>query len=307
MAIIFFGTPHFAVPSLKALLLAGEEIALVVSQPDRPKGRGHQMSAPPVKELALQHGIPVIQPVKMRDPQLHEQLRALHPEFIIVVAYGRILPAEILGIPVRGCINVHGSLLPRYRGAAPIQWAIINGDPETGICTMLMDEGLDTGPELLCDRVPIAEDDTTESLFARLADVGADTLMRTLRGIRDNTVHPKPQAGEVVYAPPLKKEDGRLDWKRSASALAHQVRGMYPWPGAFCYLGDERIKVIKAHAEAGSAAPGMVEKASAGILRVGTGDGLFRIDELQPDGKRAMPVAAFLAGRRLREGHETFA
>jgi methionyl-tRNA formyltransferase len=307
VAIIFFGTPHFAVPSLKGLLQADEEVVLVVSQPDKPKGRGHLLSAPPVKELALQRGIPVIQPTKMRDPRLHDELRALNPEFMVVVAYGRILPPAMLEIPLRGCVNVHGSLLPRYRGAAPIQWSIINGDTETGVCTMLMDEGLDTGPSLLCERLPIAEDDTTESLFARLAEVGADTLIRTLRGMRDGTVLPKPQAGDVVYAPPLKKEDGRLDWNRPASALAHQVRGMYPWPGTFCYLGGERIKVIKAHEESGSGAPGMVEKATSGVLRIGTGEGLLRIDELQSEGKKAMPAAAFLAGRRLREGHETFA
>lgn len=307
MAIIFFGTPHFAVSSLRALLDAGEEVSLVVSQPDKPKGRGHQLSAPPVKELALRYGIPVIQPTKMRDTLLHEQLRKLNPEFIVVVAYGRILPPAILEIPVRGCVNVHGSLLPRYRGAAPIQWSIINGDTETGVCTMLMDEGLDTGPELLCDRLPISVEDTTESLFTRLAEVGADTLIRTLRGMRDGSVLPKPQEGEVVYAPPLKKEDGRLDWTRSAIVLAHQVRGMYPWPGTFCYLGSERIKIIKAHAEDGSAAPGLVEKASSGVLRIGTGSGLLRVDELQPDGKKTMPVAAFLAGRRLHEGHEIFA
>lgn len=307
MAIIFFGTPHFAVPSLKALLEAGESVRLVVSQPDKPKVRGHLMSAPPVKELALHYGIPVIQPVKMRDPELHEQLRAINPEFIVVVAYGRILPAAVLGIPARGCINVHGSLLPRYRGAAPIQWAIINGDAETGVCTMLMDEGLDTGPVLLCERMPIAEDDTTGSLFPKLAQLGADTLIRTLRGVRDGSVVPVPQSGEAVLAPPLRKEDGRLEWTRPASALANQVRGMHPWPGTFCFLGDERIKVIRAHAEPGSAAPGFIEKASGGILRIGTSEGLLRIDELQPDGKKAMPAAAFLAGRHLREGHETFA
>lgn len=306
MAIIFFGTPHFAVPSLRALLDAGEEVALVVSQPDRPKGRGHLLAPPPVKECARERGIPVIQPTKMRDPELHEQLRALNPEFIIVVAYGRILPPAILEIPRRGCVNVHGSLLPRYRGAAPIQWSIINGDAETGVCTMLMDEGLDTGPELLCERMPIADDDTTESLFARLAEVGAAALVRTLHGMRDGSVLPKPQQGEVVYAPPLRKEDGRMDWKRSAAALAHQVRGMHPWPGAFCYLGGERIKVLRAHPEPGSAAPGLVARASSGVLCVGTGDGLLSMDELQPEGKKAMPAAAFLAGRRLKEGHETF-
>jgi methionyl-tRNA formyltransferase len=306
VGIIFFGTPDFAVPSLQALLDAHESISLVVSQPDKPKGRGRKLSIPPVKALAEKHGISVVQPTNMRDPSLYEQLRALNPEFIVVVAYGRILPPAILGIPRLGCINVHGSLLPRYRGAAPIQWALINGDTETGVCTMLMDEGLDTGPLLLCDRIPITLEDTTESLFCKLAVLGANTLVRTLRGVRDGSVVPLPQSGEVVFAPPLRKEDGRLDWTRPAVALANQVRGMHPWPGTFCYWGTERIKVIRAHAEPGAARPGYVEKASSGILRIGTAEGLFQIDELQPDGKKPMTAAAFLAGRRIREGHEAF-
>ena len=278
-----------------------------MSQPDKPRGRGHLLSAPPVKELALEHGIPVLQPTRMRDSELHARLRSYQPEFIVVVAYGRILPVEILNIPARGCINVHGSLLPRYRGAAPIQWSIINGDTETGVCTMLMDEGLDTGAVLLCDRMPIAPDDTTGSLFEKLSLLGAETLVRTVRGLRAGTVSPKPQEGEVVLAPPLKKEDGRIDWTRPAPAIANQVRGMNPWPSAFCFLGSERIKVVKAHAEPGAAAPGLVAKASSGVLRIGTGKGLLRIDELQPDGKKAMTASAFLAGRRLQEGNEAFA
>lgn len=307
MSILFFGTPQFALPSLQALLDAGEDIALVMSQPDKPQGRGHLLSAPPVKELALEHGIPILQPTRMRDPELHARLRSYQPEFIVVVAYGRILPLEILNIPARGCINVHGSLLPRYRGAAPIQWSIINGDAETGVCTMLMDEGLDTGAVLHCDRISIAPDDTTATLFDKLALVGARTLVRTLQDIRAGKVAPKPQEGEVVLAPPLKKEDGRIDWTKSASVLANQIRGMNPWPSAFCFLGSERIKVVKAHAEPGAAAPGLAVKASSGILRIGTGKGLLQIDELQPDGKRAMTASAFLAGRRLQEGNEAFA
>ncbi|HSW64204.1 MAG TPA: methionyl-tRNA formyltransferase [Dissulfurispiraceae bacterium] len=305
MGILFFGTPHFAVPSLQAILDAGEDVSLVISQPDKPKGRGHLLSAPPVKECALQHGIPVLQPIRMRDPELQAQLRSCQPEFIVVVAYGRILPAEILNIPARGCINVHGSLLPRYRGAAPIQWAIINGDQETGVCTMLMDEGLDTGSVLLCDRMPINTDDTTASLFEKLALMGAQTLVRTLRELRAGTVVPKPQEGAVVYAPPLKKEDGRIDWTRPAPAIARQVRGMYPWPSAFCYLGSERLKVTKAHAGPGAAPPGLIVKVPSGLLRVGAGEGLLQIDELQPDGKKTMSAAAFLAGRKIQQGNET--
>ncbi len=307
MAILFFGTPHFAVSSLQALLDAGEDISLVMSQPDKPRGRGRLLSATPVKELALQRGIPVLQPTRMRDPELHAQLRRHRPEFIVVVAYGRILPAEILNIPARGCINVHGSLLPRYRGAAPVQWALISGEQETGVCTMLMDEGLDTGALLHCDRIPIAADETAGSLFEKLATLGAKTLVRTLRELRAGTVVPKPQEGEVVYAPPLKKGDGQIDWTRPAAAIANHVRGMNPWPAAFCHLGNERLKILRAHAVTGTAAPGLIAEASSGVLRVGTGDGLLQINELQPDGRKAMPAAAFLAGRRLREGNEAFA
>ncbi len=307
MAILFFGTPHFAVFSLQSLLDAGEDISVVISQPDKPRGRGHLLSGTPVKERALQHGIPVLQPTRMRDPELHSQLCRHQPEFIVVVAYGRILPAEILSIPARGCVNVHGSLLPRYRGAAPVQWALINGDQETGVCTMLMDEGLDTGSLLLCDRVPIAADDTAGSLSEKLATLGAKTLVRTLQELRAGTVVPKPQEGEVVYAPPLKKGDGQIDWTRPAASIANHVRGMNPWPAAFCHLGNERLKILKAHAVTGTAEPGLIAQSSSGALRVGTGDGLLQIDELQPDGRKAMTAAAFLAGRRLREGNEAFA
>ncbi|HMK43088.1 MAG TPA: methionyl-tRNA formyltransferase [Dissulfurispiraceae bacterium] len=305
MGIIFFGTPQFAVPSLQALISAGEKVDLVVSQPDKQKGRGRIMSAPPVKELALGHSIPVIQPVKMRDPELHAHLRSFRPEFVVVVAYGRILPPALLSIPESGCVNVHGSLLPRYRGAAPIQWAIMNGDDETGICTMLMDEGLDTGPVLLCESLRIANDDTAESLSAKLAELGARTLLRTIEGMRSGVVVPRAQSGEAVYAPPLKKEDGRIDWRCPAAAIARQVRGLYPWPSAFCFLGEARLKITKAHAEPGNADPGVVVRASVNTLQIGTGEGILVVEALQPDGKRVMTAAAFLAGRQVHEGLET--
>ncbi len=306
MAIIFFGTPDFAVPSLKTLLEANEDIVLVVTQPDRVKGRGHMLSAPPVKELALSRGISVMQPEKIRSMEFYGKLSAHTPEFIIVVAYGKILPEEILNLPVKGCINVHASMLPKYRGAAPIQWSLLKGEKITGVTTMLMDEGLDTGDILLQSALEIDENDNSATLFARLADLGAKTLIETLKGIRSGCVKPVPQAGEASLAPPLRKDDGKIDWRRSAEELAFFVRGMNPWPSAVGVLGQERIKITKARAVAGSGEPGRIEKASGGLLLIGTSEGLLMVEEIQPEGKRVMPAAAFLAGRKLKEGHEKF-
>jgi methionyl-tRNA formyltransferase len=306
VAIIFFGTPEFAVPSLNSLIEENEEVVLVVTQPDRVKGRGHSLSVPPVKELALSHGICVAQPNQIRDPEFRRELAGHHPEFIVVVAYGRLLPEEILEIPASGCINVHASLLPKYRGAAPIQWSLIRGEKITGVATMLMDEGLDTGDVLMQSSLEIAEDDNAATLSGRLASLGAQTLIDTIRGIREGCVQPMPQTGEATYAPPLKKEDGMIDWQKSAEELVNFIRGMNPWPSAFCRLGDERIKILKARAVDGSGEPGRIAKASSGTLTAGTSEGLLVITELQPEGKKAMSGAAFLAGRRLKEGHEKF-
>ncbi len=306
MALIFFGTPNFAVPSLKALIDEKEDVALVVTQPDKVKGRGHILSAPPVKELALSNNIKVIQPLKIRGENFYNELRAINPEFIIVVAYGKILPEEILNLPKFGSINVHASLLPKYRGAAPIQWALLNGERITGVTTMLMDKGLDTGDVLLKSELEIKDDDNTETLFEKLSAVGAKTLIETIKGMRAGNIKPVPQAGEATYAPPLKKEDGKIDWNKTAQELFNFVRGMYPWPSAFCYLNNERIKITKVRPVAGQGNPGMIEKAEGERLFVGTGEGLLSIEELQPEGKKAMPAASFLAGRKLREGHDTF-
>jgi methionyl-tRNA formyltransferase len=306
VAIIFFGTPDFAVPSLKALIDAGENIVLVVTQPDRVKGRGHMLSSSPVKELALSRGITVTQPAKIRDQEFYLELVRHCPEFIIVVAYGKVFPKEILDVPTKGCINVHASLLPKYRGAAPIQWSLIRGERITGVATMLMDEGLDTGTVLLQSGLEISEDDDAATLSRKLSVLGAGTLIDTLRGMRSGFLKPIPQQGEATYAPPLKKEDGRIDWQMGAKNLASFIRGMNPWPSAFCSFGNERIKVTRAKAVDGSGEPGRIEKASSGILLVGTAKGLLMIEELQPEGKKAMSAAAFLAGRRLKEGHEKF-
>ena len=305
MSLIFFGTPDFAVPSLRALI-SEEEIALVVTQPDKLKGRGHILSSPPVKELALAHGIKVVQPPKIRDEEFYNVVKRIAPEFIIVVAYGKVLPEEVLNLPLSGCINVHGSLLPKYRGAAPVQWALINGERITGVTTMLMDAGIDTGDILQHAEVEILDDDNAETLSGKLADLGGKTLIATLKGIRSGMVKPAPQTGSATYAPLLRKDDGRINWSRSAHELLLFVKGMYPWPSAFSYLNGEMIKIIKVKPLDGDGVAGRVEKASGGQLVVGTGKGLLLVEELQPGGRRIMSAEAFLSGRKLKEGYETF-
>jgi methionyl-tRNA formyltransferase len=306
VSLIFFGTPDFAVPSLLALINEKEDIALVVTQPDKLKGRGHILSSPPVKELALAYGIKVVQPRKIRDEEFYNIVKGIAPEFIIVVAYGKILPDAVLKLPLSGCINVHGSLLPKYRGAAPVQWALINGESITGVTTMLMDAGIDTGDILLKSEVKIQDDDNSETLSEKLAGLGGGLLVETLKKIRSCTVKPVPQTGNATYAPPLKKEDGRINWSRSADELLRFVKGMYSWPSAFSYLNGEMIKIIKVKPLDGNGSPGRIERASGHQLVVGTGKGLLLVEQLQPAGKRSMPAEAFLAGRRLKEGHETF-
>jgi len=305
VSLIFFGTPDFAVASLRALINE-EDIALVVTQPDKFKGRGHVISSPPVKDLALAYGIRVEQPPKIRDEEFYNVVRGIAPEFIIVVAYGKILPAEVLKLPLSGCINVHGSLLPKYRGAAPVQWALINGESITGVTTMLMDTGIDTGDILQQAAVEILDNDNYETLSMKLAGLGGKTLVGTLKGIRAGLVQPAPQTGDATYAPPLRKEDGRINWNRSAKDLARFVRGLYPWPSAFSYLNGELIKIIRAKPLEGDGVAGRLEKASGGQLVVGTGKGLLLVEELQPGGCRIMPAGAFLSGRKLKEGYETF-
>lgn len=302
MSIVFFGTPEFAVPSLRTLIASGESISLVVTQPDRLQGRGHHLAAPPVKTFALHAGLPVFQPSTLRNTEVREHIAGLMPEFIVVVAYGKILPKAVLEIPAGGCVNVHASLLPKYRGAAPIAWAIINCEEKTGVTTMLMDEGLDTGPVLLKREMAIMENDTAGTLGCRLAEEGAVLLKETITGIRRGIVQPLPQRGTPSFAPPLKKTDGRIDWSRTAPEISCFVRGMQPWPGAYCSSDNETVKIMKAEAVTGSGMPGIVARLNHKELCIGTGSGLLSVLELQPAGKRPMPVSAFLQGRRLREG-----
>jgi methionyl-tRNA formyltransferase len=303
MRVIFFGTPDFAVPSLRALLEAGEEVVAVVTQPDRVKGRGHKLSAPPAKEIARSEQIPVLQPAGIRSSEFFGELAALRPDVIAVVAYGKIIPPAILKLPRLGCINVHGSLLPKYRGAAPIQRAIINGERRTGVTTMLMDEGLDTGEILLQEETEITDGDDAQTLGARLSRVGASLLVRTIKDLRDNLIRPIPQEGEASYAPPLKKEEGRIDWSQPARRIFDLVRGTYPWPGAYTSLNGERITIIRARAIPSDSccSSGMIEKAGE-QLQVCTGTGILSITELKPEGKKAMTAGAFVNGRRLGKG-----
>ena len=300
MRIIFFGTPAFAVPSLKKLLDSGNELLAVVTRPDRMKGRGHLLSAPPVKEFALSRGIPVMQPASVRTSLFLNELSVLRPDVIAVVAYGRVIPPDILKLPSMGCVNLHGSLLPKYRGAAPIQWAVINGDHVTGITTMLMNEGLDTGDILLQEETAIYDDDTTQSLGLRLSEMGAPLLVKTLHGLRDLTVRPIPQTGEPSFAPPLDKDDGKIDWTWTARKIFNLVRGTYPWPGAYASLKGERVVVLKSVIadDQRSGDAGRISDVSGGRMQVATGQGLISLLEVKPEGRKAMPAAAFAQFRR---------
>jgi methionyl-tRNA formyltransferase len=301
--IIFFGTPAFAVPSFKALLDSGEDILSVVTQPDRMKGRGHALSESPVKEFAGSKGIPVLQPADIKSPYLTEKLKKLRPDAIVVVAYGKILPLSILKIPTFGCINVHASLLPKYRGAAPIQWALIQGEVKTGVTTMLLDEGLDTGDLLLHEEAEIWDEDTTYSLGIRLSEMGASLLCKTLKGVKDGSVQPSSQTGEPTYAPPLKKDDGVIKWSLPAKKIFNLIRGTYPWPGAYGYLNKERVTIIKSRViDSAEGAPGRIEKVSKEGVSVGTGRGFLSLIEVKPEGKRSMPASAFAHGRDLKRG-----
>lgn len=302
MRIVFFGTPLFAASSLNALFLEGEEIVTVITQPDKRKGRGRLLSMSPVKELAVSKGLSVLQPVNMRDKVFLDELSAIKPELMVVVAYGRILPESILNLSPLGCINVHASLLPKYRGAAPVSWAIINGEKTTGITTMLMDAGLDTGDILLQEGIEISDEDTTATLSKKLSELGALLLLKTIKGIKDGTLKPKPQTGDAIYAPIIRKEDGIIDWRKKAVEISNFVRGMYPWPCAYCHLSNERIKFIKVRAIDGTGKPGRIESVHKDNFIVGTGKGVISVLELQPEGKKIMSSGAFLQGRNVKEG-----
>jgi methionyl-tRNA formyltransferase len=306
MKLVFCGTPQFAVPSLEHLIAAGHDVQLVVTQPDRPQGRGMELTAPPVKQSATRLGLPVTQPQKIRNNQeFQERLAAIRPDAIIVVGYGRIIPGWMLEFPQYGNINVHASLLPRYRGAAPIQWAIANGEPVTGVTTMRIDEGLDTGDILLKREMRIRDDDTAVTLAPRLALLGAELLVHTLEELRKGSLKPIPQDDSLAtLAPILKKEDGLVDFSRTATEIHNRLRGFQPWPGAYTQFRGKNLKIVAARVDAGSqqGAPGELRLSSDRLL-VDCGAGTcLELLQVQPEGKKAMSGADFIRGYRPADG-----
>lgn len=305
MKVVFMGTPDFAVPTLEKIIEAGHEVLAVVTQPDKAKGRGKKVLFPPVKEKALEHNLPVYQPRRAREPEFIEQMRELNPDVMVVVAFGQILPKDILDIPKYGCINVHASLLPKYRGAAPIQWAVINGDKISGVTTMQMDVGLDTGDMLLKTEVELAEDETGGSLFDKLSTLGGALLIETLEKIEAGDIHPEKQddsqAGE--YARTLDKALGNVDFTKSAVEIERLIRGLNPWPSAYTFYNGKTMKLWKAEVvSGGNVTPGQIFSVDKQSFTVQTGDGALRILELQLEGKKRMDAGAFLRGCAVSVG-----
>ena len=303
--LIFMGTPDFAVPSLKAIFENGYSVSMVVTQPDRPKGRGRKIVPPPVKMAALSFGYDVIQPVSIKSKDFFNTVARLKPDIIIVVAYGHILPKDILAIPETGVVNLHASLLPKYRGAAPIQWAIINGEKETGVTTMLMDEGMDTGNILLSAKEKITKVDTAATMHDRLSVLGADLLIKTLKGFENKDIVPVAQDNSnATYAPLLKKSDGRIIWKKDAEHIASFIRGVTPWPGAFTFLHNKRIKIYSALPLLTdvSETPGTVIKGFPDELRIATGKGALSIIEIQGASGKRLLIKDFLMGNQIPPG-----
>ncbi|WP_425807191.1 methionyl-tRNA formyltransferase [Desulfitobacterium sp. Sab5] len=305
MRLVFMGTPDFAVPTLQALVAQGHEVCGVYTQPDRPSGRGKNLKPSPVKVAAQELGLPIYQPERIKKPEVVAQLKELRPEAIIVVAYGQILSSDILRLPPKGCINVHASLLPKYRGAAPIHWALMEGETVTGVTTMLMDEGLDTGDMLLKGEIRISDEATTGEIHDALAQLGAQLLIKTLVGLKEGTVIPQKQNGETCYASLLKREHEKIDWSRGAQEIHNQIRGLNPWPGAFTTFREENLKVWKSKilpSSQAQAQPGeIVELSNEGIV-LQTGSGLILLQEVQPAGKRAMSARDFYLGRHAQTG-----
>lgn len=305
MRVVFMGTPDFAVGTLEAILAAKHEVAAVVTQPDKPKGRGKNMQFPPVKETALAHHLPVYQPVKVRDEEFVETLRSLAPEVIVVVAFGQILSKEILDMPKYGCVNVHASLLPKYRGSAPIQWAVINGEKESGVTTMLMNEGIDTGDMLKKVVVPLDEKETGGSLFDKLSGEGAKLLVETLKELEQGTATRTPQQDEhSTHAKMLDKKLGRIDFSKSAVEIERLIRGLNPWPSAYTGYKGKTLKIWDAEVvdKEMDGEIGQVVWATKQELFVKTGKGLLSLQEVQLEGKKRMDIDAFLRGNAVEAG-----
>lgn len=303
--IIFFGTPSFAIPSLESLLQGPDQVVAVVTQPDRKKGRGQILTPSPIKVFALEKGIPLYQPERVQEESFRERLREFHPHLLVVVAFGQILPKGLLDLPTYGCINVHASLLPKYRGAAPIAWAILNGEEVTGVTIMKMDEGMDTGDILTQSQIPIEGGETTESLEKKLSLLGAKLLVETIEGMKKGEVSPVPQDhSKASYAPPLRKEEGRIDWGREAEFIDRQVRAFHPWPGAFTRWDHRLLKIyrgeVKRRTHKGRA--GRVSWVGSDFIEVETGKDVFLIKEVQLEGKKRMGVREFFLGHPIPIG-----
>ena len=300
MRLVYLGTPRFAVPTLERIVEAGHQVTAVVTQPDRPAGRGQRLAPSPVKEAALRLGLPLFQPERVRRPEAVEFLRGQNAEAMVIVGYGQIIPQSIIDLAPLGIINVHGSLLPKYRGAGPIQWAIAKGETRTGVTTMRIDAGLDTGDMLLKRETEIGADENAIELGDRLSVLGADLLVETLGGLEAGTIQPEKQdSAQATYAPLLKKEDGLIDWRRPAHEIHNQVRGLQPWPGAYTIFRGQPLRIWKTRPIPATGKPGTV----AGIrpLMVGTGEGAVELLEVQPEGRRRMSGADFANGARLAE------
>ncbi len=310
MRIIFMGTPEFAVPSLESLIQSSHEIAGVFTQPDRPVGRRQTMAPPPVKRLALSHHLPVFSPEKIRNEEVQSTMQRLNPDVIVVVAYGKILPPWMLRLPKQGAINGHASMLPKYRGAAPIQWAVANGETVTGVTTMQMDEGLDTGAILLQQEVPIGPEDTAQTMYDRLAGVTASLLQDTLKRLEEGTLSPQKQDdSQASFAPILKKEDGKIEWEWPAEKTHNRVRGLNPWPGTYASFRGKQLKIWKTELARGiqiqetRGEPGALVHSEGRGLLVETGaGGLLKLLEVQPEGHRRMSALDFVNGFRIKSG-----
>lgn len=305
MKIIFMGTPDFSVGTLEALVGAGHDVTLTVTQPDKPKGRGKSMQFPPVKEAALAHGIEVYQPLRVREQACIEHLRDYEADIIVVVAFGQILPKEILDMPRYGCINVHASLLPKYRGAAPIQWAVINGEKVSGVTTMRMDQGLDTGDIIMKQEVALTEEETGGSLFERLSKTGAELLIRTLQAIEEGSAVYTPQNHQAAtHTTMIKKQLGEIDWNKSALEIERLIRGLNPWPSAYTHLHGKTLKIWRATVAQSQTEReiGTVAAVLKNCLAVQTAKGLLLLEEVQLEGKKRMTTDAFLRGFPIEVG-----
>ena len=313
MNLVFMGTPEFALPTLQALQEAGHRVLAVFTQPDQPAGRGGRLTAPPAKQAALAQGLVVHQPARIRTPEVFDLLKSLGPETVVVVGYGKILPQHVLDLPRRGCVNLHPSLLPKYRGAAPVQWAIIRGETTTGVTTMRMDAGLDTGDILLARETPIESEEDAISLGHRLAEMGASLMLETLDGLERGTLTPLPQNHALATAAPiLKKEDGRIDWSQPARDIANRVRGLVPWPGASTAFRGSLLHVWRARPELatvshsspapGTIQPGTIQIEGRCLLAACGQQSWLELEEVQREGRRRLSAAEFLNGARVASG-----